>query len=596
MALSGFLVLASCGSGSNQQTDGGGSASLAMSGPRGQDPNVFVHQLGDPEKLNPLTSTDASAQYIQRYLFSTLLEYDINTLKLIPLLALELPEVKEVEEGPYAGGMSITYEIHPQAKWDNGKNILASDYVFSLKVLKNPRVESGPLRSYYEFIHNIEIDPSNPRRFTVWSKERYFKAEENTASLIIIPEYHYDPEKLMAKFKLSDFADAQALKVIENDPDLERFAKAFNTQYDRQGLVGSGPYRFVEWIPKEKIVLQRKKDWWGDAIKERENLRAYPESLVYRIITDWETAVSESKAQEMDVLYSVPPDKFSELKTNSNFTNLYELSTPLSYSYVYLGLNSKGEIFKDKAVRKAFAHIVDYEEITTVLYEDMAERLVGPIHPSKTHYNKNLRLPEHDLAKAKALLEEAGWKDTDGDGILDKVVNGKKIPLRVIYKYNTENQIRKNIGLFLQNHGKSIGVDVQLEGKEWSVFLKDIKKRSFDLMCLGWSQPPGNEELKQIWHSSSDMPDGSNYVGFGNAESDALIDSIRVTLDPEKRKQLFFRMQEIIHEEQPYIFLVVPKERIVIHRRFDNAFSTPLRPGFREASFMLKKASAEATK
>jgi peptide/nickel transport system substrate-binding protein len=218
----------------------------------------------------------------------------------------------------------------------------------------------------------------------------------------------------------------------------------------------------------------------------------------------------------------------------------------------------------------------------------MAERTIGPIHPSKAHYNKSLPLKEHDLEKAKALLSEAGWKDSDGDGLLDKVINGKKTPLRVNYKYNSENNIRKNIGILLQSQAKPLGIEVVLDGKEWSQFLKETKNRNFDMICLGWSQSPGLDEMKQIWHTSSDTPDGSNYTGFGNKETDKIIDSIRITLDPAKRQELYNRMQEIIYNEQPYVFLAVPKERIAIHKRFDNVVTTSVRPGFKESQFKLK--------
>lgn len=560
------------------------------------DPNLVIHELSDPDRLNPISSTGAAARYIQYNVFSRLLEFDPENLSLEPQLASKRPEIKEVEEGPYKGGMSVTYEIRPEAVWDNGEPVTASDYVFTIKALKNPKVNGGTLRPYFDFVHNIEIDPTNPKKFTIFSKSRYFLAEEASGEYIcVLPEYIYDPEGIMRKFSLKDMSDAKSLERLSNDPNIARFAENFNSsKHDREAgsVVGSGPYKFVEWETGQRIVLEKKADWWGDKV-DAKMLNAFPAKIVYKIITDLTTAVVNMKDEEIDVMRSIKPADFIDLKDNPDFNKKYELSTPDQFAYYYIGFNTKKPKFTDKNVRRAFAHLIDRDRIIETLYEGMAIKTNGPVNPNKPYYKKDMPDIEFNLEKAKELLAAAGWTDSDGDGLLDKTVDGKKEVMRVEYKYNQGNTIRKNIGLMLKDDAARIGVEINIVPREWTVFLEDTKKRDFELMCLAWVSGPGLNDMKQIWHTESDTPDGSNRVSFGNEASDKIIDQIRVTLDEAEREKLYHEIQQMVYDEQPYVFLFVPSERISIHNRFDNAETSALRPGYKSAFFKLRGPAAD---
>ena len=173
---------------------------------------------------------------------------------------------------------------------------------------------------------------------------------------------------------------------------------------------------------------------------------------------------------------------------------------------------------------------------------------------------------------------------------MDKEINGQRVPLNLTIKYNNGNERRKNYALLLQENAKKAGVKIEVLGREWTVFLDEAKGRDFEMVCLGWVQSPTPDDLKQIWHTESNTPDGSNYASFGTPESDKIIDEIRVTLDEQRRNELYMQIQQIIYDEQPYIFLVSLKERIAIHSRFANADATIARPGFNEKAFTLKSA------
>ncbi len=539
---------------------------------------LVIHELNDPDGMNPLTSSAANALYMHNNLFSKLLVYDFQTLKLTPQLAVALPEIKVLEEGAYAGGMSLTYEIHPEAKWDNGEPIMASDYVFTIKAIKNPKVNSAQLRPYLDFLAAIEIDPENARKFTIYSKERYFRAEESSGEeAFVLPEYHYDPEGLMRGFTIEQLSDPANQDALMRDPTITRFAQAFNApEYNREPdmVVGSGPYRLTEWSAHQRIVLERKQDWWGDQVEGRTTLEAFPPKIIYRIISDRTAAITNAKDGQIDVIRSIQPTKYIELKDDSKFSSNFDLSTPNQFAYHYIGFNMKRPQFQDKRVRRAIAHLVDRDEMIGVIFEGMAVKTNGPINPNKTYYNKDMKDIEYDPETAAQLLQAAGWKDSDGDNILDKVIDGKKVAMRVEFKYKQGDVVRKNIGQILKDEAARVGIEVSLTPVEWAKLLSDADERNFDMVALAWVKNPGLDDMKQVWHSEAIGQGGSNRVSFSSAE---------------KQKELYYRIQEIIYEEQPYVFLFVASERIAINNRFDGTEVSVQRPGYRDASFKLRQ-------
>ena len=186
-------------------------------------------------------------------------------------------------------------------------------------------------------------------------------------------------------------------------------------------------------------------------------------------------------------------------------------------------------------------------------------------------------------------MTEAGWKDSDGDNILDKMIGGKKVEMRLEYKYTQGHPIRKPMGIILKDEAARVGVEITLAPTDFPSLLQDADNREFELVALAWVNTPGLDDMKQVWHSEAAVEGGDNRVGFGTPESDKIIDEIRETLDTEKRNTLYERLQEIIYEEQPYIFLFATSERIAIHNRFEGTETSPARPGYIEARFKLRK-------
>jgi len=445
----------------------------------------------------------SSSEIISAKIFQTLLEIHPETYELVPNLAVSRPKLTFLDEGPYKGGMTLEYEIRPKAVWDNGTPVTGHDYAFTIKTIKNPKVDAAHIRPYMEFIKDIVVDKDNPKKFTVYSGDRYILSEE-FSGYWVIPEYIYDPNKIMRKFSIAELNDPKKKDALRTNADIIAFATEYNNEkYAREKgfVVGSGPYEFVEWKTGQYINLKKKENWWAEGL-EGEPFHNNPDMIKHKVIPDWTTAITTMKDEEVDLLSGIRAKDFDDLK-EGEFTDLFSMHTPDHMTYDYIGMNMKSPIFSDKKVRKAMNYMVDKDLIREVVMYGYAVPVTGPFHPTKSYYNNDIPHYPFDLEKAKALLDEAGWKDTDQDGIRDKVINGQKTPFKVSVKYNQGNSRRENTALMLSENAKKIGLDIKVEVREWTVYLDETKAHDFDMYISGWVASTSLGDPKQIWHSES---------------------------------------------------------------------------------------------
>jgi peptide/nickel transport system substrate-binding protein len=550
------------------------------------DNTVYTRLPAEPDRINPCLATSTYSRIVYEQVFLNLLHFDPNTLQLSPQLAKSRPAIETLPDGQVA----YTFEIHEQATWDNGSPITGEDYAFTLKVLLNPNVKAAHIRSYLEFISDFKIDPDNNKKFTVFTDGTYIIGEAVISGITPIPAYFYDPDNLLAEFSVKEMTDEKTLASInENGDQLKVFAEAFNGQeYSREKISGSGPYRFIEWETGQRIVLERKEEWWGNEMAgEFPLLEAKPDKLVFRIIPDQNAMIAALKDQQIDVASQIDPRSFVELQENEIVKDYFELHTPSSLVYYYIGMNNNDPKLADKRVRRALAHLVNVDELIETLFYGFGERLVGPIHPAKAYYNRDLNLIEYNPEKARALLAEAGWEDSNNNGIVDKEIDGQQVELEIDYTISNASKFATGQSAIFKEDAKKAGISINIVPKEFSVLIEDTKRRDYEMYSGAWGQDPTVDDPKQLWHSESDTPDGGNRVSFSNAEVDRLIEEIRLTLDEEKRNELLKEFQRLIYEEQPYIFLIAPKDRIAISKRFEASTSTR-RPGFFVNTFELQ--------
>ncbi|TMA10119.1 MAG: hypothetical protein E6J89_11200 [Deltaproteobacteria bacterium] len=205
--------------------------------------------------------------------------------------------------------------------------------------------------------------------------------------------------------------------------------------------------------------------------------------------------------------------------------------------------------------------------VKTILF-GLGQIVDGPLYFFRPEYDKNLYSYPYDPKKALALLAEAGWKDSDGDGVLDKTIDGKKVPLRFEIKVNSGNDVRESVALTLQDELKKHGVAASVRRLDWTIFLDDVKNHKFDAVILGWQMPVSEGDNYQVWHSSQTANKGSNHIGYKNARVDKILEDYRREFDHNKRIELSKEFQRILDDEQPYTFLFARKAVSPVDRRF----------------------------
>ncbi len=575
------FMLAACGGGSNDSSNEGNDGPLIGD----YENKVISHALSDPRQLTPLNASDNTATTVFRQVFQTLVHIDFKTYEIIPVLAKARPTITELD----GGKVKLDFEIREEAKWDNGTPITGKDVDFTLRVLKNPQTDCKALKPYFDKIEDISIDKENPRKFSVLYSEPYMVAESAFADLYILPAYIYDPEGIMQKFTVNELFKNE-MKLFDN-ADINKYAKQFNdTKFQREVVVGSGPYSFDKWQSNQRVILKRKKDWWGYNVKNANHwFEASPDEIVFETVNDLTTATVALKGESLDAMFSIEPKTFvTDLRKSKDFKSKFKTYTPPRFSYDYMGINQRLDKFSDVRTRRALAHVMNVDQLIQSSCYGLGERVASFTHPSLTErLNPNVKPYAHDHSKARALLAEAGWKDTDGDGTLDKEIDGEKVDFTITINTNNGNPIRKKACLIFQEECRKIGIDVDIQLLEWSVLLDRIKAQNFEMIVMGWISSPFESDPKQIWHTDSQNDGGSNYAGFGDEKSDAIIEDLRKEMDEQTRFAKYKELHQLIHDDVPYIFLLAQKERIAIHKKYGNAYASGIRPGYWVSGFQV---------
>lgn len=551
-----------------------------------KDNGIALSLKSEPKTLNPLLAAgDAyGRQIITQHIFNTLTELDPNTMKYSPTLVKALPEVKDITEGIYKGGVSYTYEILEDAVWDNQTPITGNDYVFSLKTILNPKVENVYRSFYLDFVGDIQVDATNPKKFTVLMRRPYILAENALSSILVMPEYVYDPKGIMKNFLLADLTDSKKVDVLaKNDQRLEEFAKDFINNHNREKgtVTGSGPYQLENWETGAKVVLVKKLNYWGEKYADKNfGLTAHPNKLTYKIYAGDAAALTDLKAGNLDIYAQMAASDYKSLEADANFTSKYNLFAAKSTYAIAININTRKAILSDLKVREALAHLINTNEIVKDVHLNMAQPLQNPVMPSKDYYAKEVTEYGFDVEKAKKILADAGWKDTNNNGTVDKKIAGKQTEMDITYLAGNKFP-GKEVGQLIQNTAKQAGINVVLDIKDIKVVKDEMKKGNFDMLYSATSMDEDFEDFEQKWGTKSP----GNVTGFGDATTDKLIQKINMTLDKSKRDPLYHDFQRILHERIPCVFIDNPQERIAISKRFANVKPASIRPYYFEHLF-----------
>lgn len=525
---------------------------------------LVIHSLSDPEVLNPLTSSDSASSEVDGYIFESLLTREPRTLALKPYIALARPEISQDK-------LTYTFKIRKDVRFQDGRPLTGEDVLFSVKAIKCPFVNAPFLRVYFNSLVDAElVDPYTIRFVT---KEPYFLNESVLGGITLLPRHYYDPQNLLRRVTVRQLSEDPAKLPAE----VKQFGEQFNRNYNRNPL-GSGPYRFTSWRTGAEIELRRDRDYWGNGKAGID--QPHVNRLKFRVVNNMDAALIRLKSGSLDYMEALQPVQAVRGTNSARFRREFKKYEYFAPAYSYIGWNNDHPIFRDKRVRQAMTYMTNRKQIVKSILFGLGEVVDGPIYLFRPEYDKNLKSYPFDPQKGLALLREAGWQDTDGDGILDKVIDGKKTPLRFEIKVNSGNAVRESVALVLMDELKKHGIAASVRQLDWTIFLNDVKNHQFDAVVLGWAMSTTEPDAYQVWHSSQAANKGSNAISYNNPRVDQILEQYRREFDEKKRIQLYKEFQEILSDEQPYTFLYVSKSVSAVDRRFEGVevFPDGLRP------------------
>jgi peptide/nickel transport system substrate-binding protein len=515
------LICGAC-SGGQETTEAPAGANQAASIPAYGD--IMVEgSIGDASNLIPLLSSDSASHEIAGMIFNGLVKYDrdINVVG-------DLAESWDISKD----GLAITFHLRKGVRWHDGHPFTAEDVLYTYRVTVDPKT---PTAYAGDFLKVKKAEVLDPHTFRV-TYDRPFAPALMSWGSAVLPKHLLDG------------------KDITRSPLARR-------------PVGTGPYKFKEWVTGQKIVLTANPDYFEG--------RPYIDGYITRIIPDTATMFLELRANGIDRM-NLTPLQYSRQTENNLFRQNFKKYRYLSFGYVYLGYNLRKPVFADRRVRQAIAYAVNKQEIIDGIMLGLAKEATGPYKPGTWAYNSRVKTYPYDPQKARALLAEAGWQDANGDGILEK--NGEPFVFEIIT--NQGNEIRAKCAEIIQKRLAEVGISVKIRVLEWAAFVNDfIKKGRFDATILGWTVSM-DPDIYDVWHSSKTKPDELNFIAYKNAEVDELLEQGRSTFDLKQRKKCYDRIQEILAEDQPYLFLYVPDALPIIQKRFRGIEPAPLGIGY----------------
>ena len=516
----------------------------------------------DPAGFNWVTENSADVRDFQHYVHNTFARPDFNNPdEYVPELAYKITVnddwteyIVHLREGVFWQTPNVDFSDTRYDWLREPQELTAEDAVFYYDMLRSPEVEAAHAANYVQDIESVKVIDRYTFKVT-WSRSVYHSRST------VLGGYP------MPKWLFSRDRDG------EEFPE-ETIAASFNNHWSVDTPIGTGPYRFNRYDAGTRVVLEVNEDFWGQ--------RPAIDRIEFQIIRDDDQAFARIQGGQTDFLAGLSPTLYrTEILRggpNSPFKN-GELEHEIidAFAYFYIGWNADNPIFEDKMVRRAMTHAFNRQGIIDNVFFGLGSLQTGPYYHKHPGTKPEIEAWPFDLEVAARLLDEAGWVDSTGDGIRNKTIDGEVVPFRFTLVAYNRDEVRTWTSIFREDL-RQIGVDLRNEYADWPLMQRRMEEKNFDAFTGGWGLA-WEVDLYQLWHSSqADIPRGSNRVGFRNAEADELIETLRVTFDPDERLAIMHRFHEIVHEEQPYSFFYAPQQVPAWNPRLRNVVFQTIRP------------------
>lgn len=525
-----ILLLTSCGSEKTNESN-----------------RVVVGIPADITTFNPLFAFSVDEGAITELLYLGLVDYKWNTeqgeLEAFPMLAKSWEWAKD--------SSSITFHLRDDVKWSDGVPLTANDVVFSLDVYSDPIVNSRLYGIFGDLYTDKENHIDVAKSFVVKSDYELqinFRPHSSPDLVDIVPPVI--PKHIFEKYSRKDLETAK----------------------DNFNPVTSGMFVLKKWDRNQTITLGVNKNSFlydPDKISE----------LVLKIIPDYTSRLTQLKKGEIDLMELIRTEDINDLKDNSKIV----LKTIEGREYDYVGWNNidpkifnekkefePNKLFGDKETRIALTYAINRQEILEDYLYNYGQLAATPISPIfKSAFDPGIKQYEYNPEKARKILTKEGWTDSNNNGIIDKDGVEFKFTLAI----PSGNPLRPYAATIIKNDLKAIGIEMNVVTLELGAFMENIENKKMDAWMAAWYIPIPIE-LKSFWYSDLQATP-LNYISYQNKEADKLMDELTVHLPKERQKKLYYRFQEIMHEDQPVTFMYWISDIVGINKRVKNINITP---------------------
>lgn len=490
-------LFAACDAGSSARSEGRGSPETERRGG-----TAVVGGREPVSTLNPLTATDYVAHQLQRHvLFLTLVRAD-SAQRPVPYLARSWETNADTTE--------ITFHLRSDARWHDGTPTTAGDVAFTFRAARDPEVPF-PNRSFFDQWEEVEVVDDTTVRFTLRPHPGFLFGWTATP---IAPRH-----------------------LLEGVPPAELGSHPFGTA----SPVGNGPFRFVERRGTDVLIFEANPDF-----SEALGGRPYLDRLVYRVVPDPTTLMSELRGGGVHYYVNVPPGQVERIETDA----ATRVVTFPSRTVTFIAWNTRRPPFTEAAVRRAITMGVDRDQLLAAVRNGLGVVATGPVGPWHWAHDPSWRPLPYAPDSARALLSAAGWRDPDRDGVRER--EGEELRFELLYN---ENPVRQEIAVILQGQLGRVGVAVEPRLRETASLAAAVTsaERAFDGVILAFTQSWILDDRDQWACARRDQP--FHFSGLCSAELDAVLDSIPLSGEPATRERLYRRYHETIAREQPYTYL-----------------------------------------
>ncbi len=437
--------------------------------------------------------------------------------------------------------------------WEDGTPLTAYDIEFSYHAIMDDRISIPSVRSGTDELKWVKAYDAQTLVF--FHKEPLVTNVWNCL-FPIIPKHIYSSG-------------------LTADPTMR--ASEWNVYWNLHPL-SSGPYALTKHETKQYLILERRENWY---VKDGKQTRAKPyiKRLRFRIIEDTNSALLAFKKGDLDEMRLLTRQWVKETD-DAKFKAHGIKVNGVNWGYSYIGWNQRpipdAPFFKDRRVRLAMTYAMNYEELLQEIYFGLYDPGAGNFHPTSWMASPNVKPFEQDLDKAEELLEEAGWADSDNDGIRDKTIDGKKWSFHFTMSV-PQGGTGDRVAILLKEDLESIGIKMEIKMLEWATYQQQTYEHRFQASTAAWGTGVDPDTSKNLWQTKM-YDQGRNYVGYSNPEVDELFEKGAREFDFEKRRKIYQRIHELIAQDQPYTFLLFRRDFWAFSKRVRGFAFSPRNP------------------